>query len=96
MNAYIENRQGHLCTRVHHDPTIQRYTLSYVTGHSKLAYRDWLQSSLMRAVCLCSSADDFMKERVYLEIIFLVNGYSLMFVETCVQYFFNFFHVPHM
>ena len=49
----------------------------------------------MRAVCLCSSADDFMKERIYLEITFLVNGYSLMFVETYVQHFFNFFHVPH-
>ena len=42
MNAYIENRQDHLYTRVHHDPMIQRYILSYVTGHSKLAHSDWL------------------------------------------------------
>ena len=96
MNAYIENRQGHLYTRVHHHPTIQRYTLPYVTGHSKLAHSDWLQSSLMRAVCLCSSVDDFIKERIYLEMTFLVNGYSLLFVESYVQHFFNFFRVPHM
>ena len=40
MNAYIENRHGHFCTRVHDDPTIQRCTLPYVTGHSKLAHSD--------------------------------------------------------
>ena len=40
MNVYIENRHGHLYTRVHHDPTIQRCTLPYVTGHSKLAHSD--------------------------------------------------------
>ena len=40
MNAYIENRQGYLYTRVHDDPTIQRCTLPYVTGHSKSAHSD--------------------------------------------------------
>ena len=50
----------------------------------------------MRAVCLCSSAGNFIKEKNYLEMTFLVNSYSLLFVETCVQHFFNFFHVPHM
>ena len=40
MNAYIENRHGHLCSRVHDDPTIQRCTLPYVTGHSKSAHSD--------------------------------------------------------
>ena len=44
MNAYIENQQGHLYARVHHDPTIQRYTLPYVTDHSKLAHSDRLES----------------------------------------------------
>ena len=40
MNAYIENRQGHVYTRVHHQPTIQLYALPYVKGHSQLAHSD--------------------------------------------------------
>ena len=50
----------------------------------------------MRAVCLCSSPDYFIKERIYLEITFLINGYSLMFVETYVQHFFHYFHAGNM
>ena len=96
MKAYTENRHGHLYNRVHHDAMIQRYTLSYVTGHSRLAHNDWLRLSLIRAVCLCSTPDDFIKERIYFEITFLVNGYSLMFVETYVQHFFHYFYATNL
>ncbi|CAF3677425.1 unnamed protein product [Rotaria sp. Silwood1] len=92
MNAYLENRQGQLYSRVHYDPNIPRYTLPYVIGHSKSAYSDWLQSALIRAVCYCTSVEDFQQERTYLELTLLINGYSLLFVETHVKHFFNHFH----
>ncbi|CAF3104674.1 unnamed protein product [Rotaria sp. Silwood2] len=96
LNAYIENQHGQLHSRVHHDTTIQCYALPYVMGHSKSAYSDWLLSSLIRAVCYCTSVDDFQQERVYLEITFLISGYSLLFVETHVKHFFNYYHAQMM
>lgn len=92
LNAYIENRHGQLYSQVNHNSTIERYTLPYVMGHSRLGYSDWLRSALIRAVCFCSLVDDFHQERIYLELVCLINGYSLPFVESHVQHFFNYFH----
>lgn len=95
LNAYVENRHGKLYSRVNHNSTMERYALPYVMGHSKLAYSDWLRSALIRAVCYCSLVEDFHRERIYLELTCLVNGYSLLFVETHVQHFFNYFHASN-
>ena len=58
----------------------------------------------MRAVRYCTSVEDFNRERIYLEVTCLTNGYSLAFVEKQVQQFFTRFDVtslrvipvPHM
>ncbi|CAF1345307.1 unnamed protein product, partial [Rotaria sp. Silwood1] len=73
LNIYLENRQGHLYSRIHYDPNSQRYTLPYVTSHAKSAYSDWLRTALIRAVCVCTSIDDFQQERMYLELTFLTS-----------------------
>ncbi|CAF4142130.1 unnamed protein product, partial [Rotaria sordida] len=65
-------------------------------GHSKLAHSDWFLSALIRAVCYCSSVEDFNQERIYLELTSLTNGYSLLFVEAHVQYFCDYFHTHAM
>ena len=93
---HVENRDGQLYSRVHHSPSVQRYRLPYVVGHSKIAYSGWFQLALIQAVCGCSSINDFQEERLYLELTCLVNGYSLLFVETHVQHFFNYFQVSAM
>ena len=79
LNAYIENQNGQLYSRVYHDPSSQSYMLPYVTGHSKLKHSDWLRSALLRAIYYCSSVVDFQQERIYIEISYLANGYSLLF-----------------
>ncbi|CAF4958577.1 unnamed protein product [Rotaria sp. Silwood1] len=96
LNAYVENRQGQLYTRTHYDPNMPRYTLPYVTGHTKSSYSDWLFFALIRAVCYCTLVDDFQQERVYLELTYLINGYSVLFVETHVKRFFNHFNSQTM
>ncbi|CAF4651033.1 unnamed protein product [Rotaria socialis] len=48
------------------------------------------------AVCYCSAVEDFNLEHIYLELTCLANGYSLRFVETHVQHFFNCFHLHPM
>ena len=96
LDAEIENRQGQLSTRVYHDPNMRQYTLPYVVGHAKCQHRDWFRWALNRAVCYCSSVDDFYQERLYLELACLINDYSLLFVETQVDHFFRFVHGSEM
>ncbi|CAF2819302.1 unnamed protein product [Rotaria sp. Silwood2] len=96
LNAYIENRQGQLYTRLHYDTNMPRYTLPYVTGHSKSSYSNWLFHALIRAVCYCTLVDDFQQARIYLELTYLINGYSVLFVETHVKRFFNYFNSQTM
>jgi len=96
LNAYIENRHGQLYSRVYHDPTIQSYTLPYVVGHTKVNHSDWLRSALIRAVYYCSSVHDFNQERIYIELTYLTSGYSLIFVESHVQHFFNYVNAEMM
>jgi len=80
-----------LYSRVYHESNLQRYTLPYVVGHSQVIHSDWLRSALIRAVCYCSSINDFNHERIYLALTYLVNGYSLLFIETRIQHFFHYF-----
>lgn len=96
LDAYIKNDGGQLHTRVFHDPNMRSYTLPYVVGHAKCQHSDWLRWALNRAICYCSSVDDFYQERLYLEMTCLVNGYSLLFVETQVDHFFQHFHGGEM
>ena len=91
LNVYIENQDGRLFTRVYHDPSVQKYTLPYVIGHSKVAHSHWLRSALIRAVRYCTSVDDFDQERIYLEVTCLANGYSLDFVEKRISHFYHHF-----
>ncbi|CAF2186794.1 unnamed protein product [Rotaria magnacalcarata] len=96
LNAFVQNQNGNLFSRIYRHPLIQDYSLSYEVGHAKLVHSDWLRSALIRAVCYCSSVKDFNLERIYLELTSLINSYSLRFVETHVQHFFNFFHLHPM
>ena len=91
LDAYVENRHGALYSRVHCDPSTQKYTLPYVVDHPKIFHSHWLRSALIRAVRYCTSVDDFDHERIYLEMACLANGYALEFVEKRIQHFFTHF-----
>ena len=91
LNAHIENRNGVLYSRVYHDPNMQKYTLPYVIGHSKVAHSHWLRSALIRAVRYCTSVHDFNQERIHIEITCLANGYSLEFIERRIDHFYTHF-----
>ncbi|CAF4870677.1 unnamed protein product [Rotaria magnacalcarata] len=96
LHAFVQNQNGNLFSRIYRHPLIQSYSLPYEVGHAKLVHSDWLRSVLIRAVCYYSSVEDFNLERIYLELTCLTKGYSLRFVETHVQHFFNFFHLHPM
>lgn len=66
LNLLISNRNGELYTRVNRSSSTKNYLLPYVTGYSKLSHSHWFRTALIRAVCCCSSVDDFHEERIYL------------------------------
>ncbi|CAF1435315.1 unnamed protein product, partial [Rotaria sordida] len=96
LNTFIENQQGQLYSRINYHPILPQFRLPYLVGHPKLGHSDWLRWSLIRAVCCCSLIEDFRRERIYLELSYLTNGYSLLFVETHIQNFFEYFHTSHL
>ncbi|CAF4074888.1 unnamed protein product [Rotaria magnacalcarata] len=79
LNAFVQNQNGNLFSRIYRRPLIQGYSLPYEVSHAKLVH-----------------IEDFNLERIFLELTCLTNGYSLRFVETHVQHFFNFFHLHPM
>ena len=89
LNAFIENKNGRLHTCVYRDSTCQPFLLPYVSGHPRLSHRQWFQFSLIRAGQYCGTSDDFQDERLYIELTFLANGYSLDFVEYNLRQFFS-------
>ena len=94
LNAYIENQNGHLHTRVYHNPSKQLFLLPYASEHPRLTHRQWYRYALVRAVQYCATLEDFHEERQQIELSFLANGYSLDFVEYHLRQFFKrFAHV---
>ena len=96
LNTYIENRSGQLFSRVDHSNDHQQYTLPYLNHHSIEDHSDWLRFALLRAVCCSTSVADFIRERLYLELTYLSNGYTLYYVEQRVDHFFNYFNMISM
>ncbi|CAF2830435.1 unnamed protein product [Rotaria sp. Silwood2] len=92
LHAFIENQKGHLYTRVYHDSISQPFLLPYAHSHPRLFHRQWFRAALIRAGQYCSSFEDFEEERLYLELSFLANGYSLDFVEYHLRQFFSRFN----
>jgi hypothetical protein len=88
LDVHMENDNGRLYTNVHHKLTTQPYVLPYVFGHAQVIYSNWLRAALVRAARYCSSVRGFDQERIYIEMTFLVNGYSLEFVRSRIKQFF--------
>lgn len=89
FDAFLENQDGRLYTRVHHDTTSQPFLLPYSHEHPRLFHRQWFQYALIRAAQYCCQETDFENERIYIALTFLANGYSLDFVESNLKQFFS-------
>ncbi|CAF1383690.1 unnamed protein product [Rotaria sordida] len=92
FDAFIENQNGCLYTRIYRDSIRQPFLLSYTYSHPRLFHRQWFRAALIRAGQYCSSFEDFEEERLYLELTFLANGYSFDFVEYHLRQFFSHFN----
>ena len=95
LNAHIENQNGLLHTRVYHDSYKQPFLLPYTAHHPRILHRQYFRYTLMRAAQYCHLWEDFNHERLYIELTFLANGYSLDFVEYHLNQFFTRFTHDH-
>ncbi|CAF3676623.1 unnamed protein product [Rotaria sordida] len=94
LNVYIENRFGHLYTRVYYPlDTRSKLILPYVVGHPMVKHQQWFQSALIRAVQLCSNYQDFNQERIYMEMTYLTYGYSIDMIENELKKIFHYFDI---
>ena len=96
LNIQIENQHGHLYTSVYHDPTRQSYVLPFVSGHTRLIYSHYFRSLLIRAGQYCSNVDDFDRERLYIELTYLANGFPLQVIEHYLNLFYLHFQIPSL
>ena len=81
----IEHRQGQWITSI--DPSSDPLALPYVVDYPTWNHRHWLYTALIRAVQVCSDADDFYHERLRLEMAYLSHGYSLAAWEQTMNEF---------
>lgn len=88
LDVHLSNVQGRLLTRVHHSPNAPPFVLPYAFGHARLMHSNWFRAALVRAVRFCSTVEDFNQERIHIELAFLANGFSLVFVRSRIRQFF--------
>ena len=88
LDVEIENQNGQLISRVYHGDQTERYTLPFLFNPARSNHSHAFRSALLRAVRYCSSVLDFARERIYLELTYVSNGYTTTFVETHLQQFF--------
>ena len=89
LDMLIDRNDGNITTSVYRKPT---FTGVYTHFHSFLPsiYKFGLLSTILfRYFSICSSFQLFHLEVVEFKKIFLKNGYSLKFIDTCLQKFLN-------
>lgn len=96
FNLNIINQDGSICSSINHPDNIEKYTLPYVINHSTREHGRWLQMSLIQTVLCCTQVQDYNRERIYLTVAFLVNGYSIDFVEKRVEHFLIHFNAKQL
>jgi hypothetical protein len=85
LDVYVKNNQGQLKTTVFHKPAAEPYIIPFLSDHPWHAHRNPIKGTLFRAVRLCSDVKDFDKERLNIELTFLLNGYPLRFISYHVK-----------
>ncbi|CAF1390223.1 unnamed protein product [Rotaria sordida] len=94
LDVEISHDQGHLHTRIYHDPVMDQYQLpnQFQAERSSCLPSRLLQAMLMYAVRCCSSEESFDYERRYLKLVYLLYGFSENFIDNCIEQFYKQFY----
>jgi hypothetical protein len=89
LDVHVENLNGALNTSVYHKPAAEPYVLPYSSDHPRHVHVNIPYEALLRAARLCSHVDAFDRERLAIEMILLINGYSPRFIQRHFDRFFR-------
>jgi hypothetical protein len=89
LDVHIENCHGSLKTSVFHKPAAEPYVLPFSSDHLRHIHTNIPYEALLRAARYCSDVYAFDKERLNIEMILLVNGYTLRFLKRHFTRFFR-------
>ena len=92
LDVHIENKNGELNTSVFHKSMAEPYIVPYASDHPRHIHRNMPYVGLLRALGLCSSAQDFDAERLNMEMVLLLNGYPPKFISHYIKRFFSKFN----
>lgn len=93
-NIHLENRHGQLytCLFQQDNKNKSQLMIPYVTGHSIFQHQLWFRSTLCRIIQFSSNYQDFIRQRLYLEMTCLSYGYSIDFIENEFEKFYGYFN----
>jgi hypothetical protein len=92
LDVEVSHDHGVLHTKMYHDPVMDQYELPNKFEYGTLQPSILLQAILMHVVRCCSDEESFHYERRYLKLLYLIYGFSLHFIDDCIQEFYKQFH----
>jgi hypothetical protein len=79
LNVLVTNNNGILSTSVYHKPTAEPYVTPFISDHPRHVFGNIIQTALTKAIQYSSTFEAFVKERRYIKLKLLYNGYVLFF-----------------
>ena len=93
LDLHIENRNGHLQTRVYHKPSYEPYYLPFNSIHPLHMKKNIPFTMLLRTVRYCSSFHSYVAERESLRVALLLNKYPGSFIAAQFDSFLKKFNI---
>ncbi|CAF1348914.1 unnamed protein product [Adineta steineri] len=88
LNVLVTNNNGILTTSVYHKPAAEPYVVPYTSDHPRHVFGNIVQTALSQAMRYSSTFDAFHKERRYIKLKLLYNGYPSSIIHKEFQKFF--------
>ena len=89
LDVQMINVNGHLITKVFHNPAAEPFIVPYSSDHPHHVHRNASYAALLRSARLCSSVRDFDMERIRIDLTLLLNEYPPRFIFKQFQRFFR-------
>ncbi|CAF1440935.1 unnamed protein product [Adineta steineri] len=87
LNVLVTNNNGILTTSVYHKPAAEPYVVPYTSDHPRHVFGNIVQTALSQAIRYSSTFEAFHKERRYIKLKLLYNGYPSSIIEKEFQKF---------
>lgn len=77
LDLLIENKNGSLMTSVYHKAAAEPYVVPFKSDHHQQVFTNIIDCALTRAIRYSTNLSDFDKERHYIKLMLLYNGFAM-------------------